>query len=349
MFGVSYSPMTRLFDTPQRYHGGSEFRPPSPDSRCQSCPSHRRRSRSNPFLIAAAAGPTDAQQGEAADGPAVAPMCRHEAMLPNGRGPRPSVLGSRHSSLPRQQSPTGRTEVNRGGSDAQHAVPLSNVLVRGLHGFQTCMRIVMHSHKCGVLKERLMPYEASNSNATYRVPESPVPMMRGANREDTGRHGRRRRAQAQVPGIPIGEQHRLLQRLRFFCSSLNQETASVTSSPTSKCSSTSSSLSVLTPLSVSVPHGADPCTMQSWFVSLDAADPHRVPCSVMPHSCFVCLRRFQDEEDVAELPCAHLFHFSCIIRWLRRQGSCPCCRADVRKLYRQTKGATEDPPGAAAR
>lgn len=67
-----------------------------------------------------------------------------------------------------------------------------------------------------------------------------------------------------------------------------------------------------------------------------------MPYPATSQTCSVCLRYFI-EEDVAELPCGHLYHFACIMQWLQRQGSCPCCRANVCELAAQRDSAEAAP------
>lgn len=45
--------------------------------------------------------------------------------------------------------------------------------------------------------------------------------------------------------------------------------------------------------------------------------------------CSVCLEQFKDGESVKELPCRHLYHPTCIEKWLPGHGNCPTCRKDV--------------------
>lgn len=47
-------------------------------------------------------------------------------------------------------------------------------------------------------------------------------------------------------------------------------------------------------------------------------------------SCSVCLLTFNSDDAVAELPCKHLFHRSCIGKWLtERSRVCPLCSVEV--------------------
>ncbi|NXP21028.1 PJA2 ligase, partial [Scytalopus superciliaris] len=43
-------------------------------------------------------------------------------------------------------------------------------------------------------------------------------------------------------------------------------------------------------------------------------------------SCTICCTEYGKGEYVAELPCHHLFHKSCVALWLQRSGTCPICR-----------------------
>ncbi|OVA09947.1 zinc finger protein [Macleaya cordata] len=47
----------------------------------------------------------------------------------------------------------------------------------------------------------------------------------------------------------------------------------------------------------------------------------------------VALRSVQEEmregRDVCEMPCEHLFHWICILPWLKKRNTCPCCRFQI--------------------
>ncbi|KAF8032137.1 hypothetical protein BT93_D1149 [Corymbia citriodora subsp. variegata] len=45
--------------------------------------------------------------------------------------------------------------------------------------------------------------------------------------------------------------------------------------------------------------------------------------------CSICLEEFHRTEKVTELPCSHVFHRRCIIRWLEDKNSCPLCRCQL--------------------
>lgn len=42
--------------------------------------------------------------------------------------------------------------------------------------------------------------------------------------------------------------------------------------------------------------------------------------------CAICREEMKGGRDVCELPCNHLFHWICILRWLKKRNTCPCCR-----------------------
>ncbi|KAL4195394.1 hypothetical protein AMTRI_Chr05g73180 [Amborella trichopoda] len=42
--------------------------------------------------------------------------------------------------------------------------------------------------------------------------------------------------------------------------------------------------------------------------------------------CCICLAKYEDEEELRELPCSHCFHVECVDTWLKINGSCPLCK-----------------------
>ncbi|KAL5862110.1 hypothetical protein ACOSQ3_003395 [Xanthoceras sorbifolium] len=44
-------------------------------------------------------------------------------------------------------------------------------------------------------------------------------------------------------------------------------------------------------------------------------------------NCSICLESIGVGKIVARLPCSHLYHTTCITRWLHKKPSCPLCRA----------------------
>ncbi|KAI3988379.1 hypothetical protein MKX01_004038 [Papaver californicum] len=46
-------------------------------------------------------------------------------------------------------------------------------------------------------------------------------------------------------------------------------------------------------------------------------------------SCGVCLQGYIDGSYISNMPCAHMFHFACLITWLHESNSFPVCRRQV--------------------
>ncbi|XWS55751.1 hypothetical protein CRYUN_Cryun09bG0027500 [Craigia yunnanensis] len=42
--------------------------------------------------------------------------------------------------------------------------------------------------------------------------------------------------------------------------------------------------------------------------------------------CVICKEEMKEGRDVCKLPCQHLFHWICILPWLKKRNTCPCCR-----------------------
>nr|GEY13971.1 probable E3 ubiquitin-protein ligase RHY1A [Tanacetum cinerariifolium] len=47
------------------------------------------------------------------------------------------------------------------------------------------------------------------------------------------------------------------------------------------------------------------------------------------YECVVCLEKFKIGDKLTRLPCAHRFHFKCMVPWLKNRTICPCCRMSV--------------------
>ena len=45
--------------------------------------------------------------------------------------------------------------------------------------------------------------------------------------------------------------------------------------------------------------------------------------------CCVCLEAYEKEDRCRKMACAHIFHQTCIDRWLSQHRQCPVCRAEV--------------------
>ncbi|CAN8272269.1 unnamed protein product [Cochlearia groenlandica] len=45
--------------------------------------------------------------------------------------------------------------------------------------------------------------------------------------------------------------------------------------------------------------------------------------------CAICLDKFKTGETLVHLPCAHKFHYICLLPWLDTNVYCPYCRMDI--------------------
>merc|ERR1712232_1308942 len=64
-------------------------------------------------------------------------------------------------------------------------------------------------------------------------------------------------------------------------------------------------------------------------------------CQPCCDECPICLESLEGEPHVAVKPhvavtrCWHTFHTTCLVRWLRVHGNCPCCRTDLVQVRRR--------------
>ncbi|KAE8727386.1 hypothetical protein F3Y22_tig00005465pilonHSYRG00151 [Hibiscus syriacus] len=42
--------------------------------------------------------------------------------------------------------------------------------------------------------------------------------------------------------------------------------------------------------------------------------------------CVICLDEFSDQDEVTSMPCDHVYHYDCIVEWLKTSHLCPMCR-----------------------
>lgn len=45
--------------------------------------------------------------------------------------------------------------------------------------------------------------------------------------------------------------------------------------------------------------------------------------------CIICFDDYKSDDKIAELECNHIYHDSCITRWLQKDLSCPICRSQL--------------------
>ncbi|NXW93859.1 PJA2 ligase, partial [Alopecoenas beccarii] len=56
--------------------------------------------------------------------------------------------------------------------------------------------------------------------------------------------------------------------------------------------------------------------------------------------CAICFCEYVKDEIITELPCHHLFHKSCVTRWLQESGTCPVCRHVLASVLPEASAAT---------
>ena len=47
-------------------------------------------------------------------------------------------------------------------------------------------------------------------------------------------------------------------------------------------------------------------------------------------SCCICLNDVQKNEETVLLPCGHMFHWDCCLKWLKNNNTCPMCRFEIK-------------------
>ncbi|CAH9102962.1 unnamed protein product [Cuscuta epithymum] len=45
--------------------------------------------------------------------------------------------------------------------------------------------------------------------------------------------------------------------------------------------------------------------------------------------CCICLSKYEDDDELRELPCSHFFHAQCVDKWLKINASCPLCKFEI--------------------
>ncbi|CAN7038957.1 unnamed protein product [Brassica rapa subsp. trilocularis] len=55
----------------------------------------------------------------------------------------------------------------------------------------------------------------------------------------------------------------------------------------------------------------------------------QVKRQVAETDCPVCLTKLSSAESRMELQCSHVFHRDCVIKWLKKNPSCPICRTNI--------------------
>jgi len=54
--------------------------------------------------------------------------------------------------------------------------------------------------------------------------------------------------------------------------------------------------------------------------------PTRVIRDDLDKECPICLKKFEQDDELTLLPCDHEFHNECVTAWLSKAANCPLCR-----------------------
>ncbi|KAK6725472.1 hypothetical protein RB195_004042 [Necator americanus] len=84
------------------------------------------------------------------------------------------------------------------------------------------------------------------------------------------------------------------------------------------------------PVAEPLPVGASPQDIEKCTEKINFIKDLEVPENEAER-CTVCLCEFETGEEVRNLRCTHIFHVSCIDKWLVYNKKCPVCRLDVDK------------------
>jgi len=57
--------------------------------------------------------------------------------------------------------------------------------------------------------------------------------------------------------------------------------------------------------------------------------PERLVRDEEEEECPVCLKHFDQDDELKSLPCGHEFHTTCLMPWLNKTSSCPLCRHEL--------------------
>ena len=45
--------------------------------------------------------------------------------------------------------------------------------------------------------------------------------------------------------------------------------------------------------------------------------------------CCICMELFEKNDQIINLPCAHMFHNNCIRTWCKENSTCPICKNEI--------------------
>ena len=51
--------------------------------------------------------------------------------------------------------------------------------------------------------------------------------------------------------------------------------------------------------------------------------------TIKEDKCAICLQKYKGVDIIKEFPCKHIFHKTCILRWIKSSNKCPLCKYDI--------------------
>ena len=51
--------------------------------------------------------------------------------------------------------------------------------------------------------------------------------------------------------------------------------------------------------------------------------------TIKEKKCSICLNKYKSPDIIKEFPCKHIFHKTCILKWLKNSDRCPICKYDI--------------------
>jgi len=76
------------------------------------------------------------------------------------------------------------------------------------------------------------------------------------------------------------------------------------------------------------PSDAEKKIMKETYGSVSENDPKKDGLDDAPH-CSICLGEYEEGEEIAQLPCQHIYHDECIGSWCSNHTKCPLCNYDL--------------------
>jgi len=51
--------------------------------------------------------------------------------------------------------------------------------------------------------------------------------------------------------------------------------------------------------------------------------------TIKEDKCAICLQKYKGVDIIKEFPCRHIFHKTCILKWIKSSNKCPLCKYDI--------------------